>query len=258
MSTAPWLEVETREDLGTLANNGIAVLSLQTSLSKAEINARIVPKLLIRMAREQSWRSFILGHDSDKVFRWNAADFRRFIESPRPGGCQTPIHVLERMVRDTDAWPVFLELTRGEPGGANNPQGNNQWNEVKYHDVILDQEPPATIPIPASRKPPCGNSTSYVLRQLENGRRLKSGEVLPARPDLLARVKAGEITPHAAAVLGGFDGKSITIPADPNLAVRRLVKHFRGDALEALIRGLANWAGIALADGGGDHEEPAP
>lgn len=106
------------------------------------------------------------------------------MRTDRPGGCQTPIHVLERMVRDTDAWPVFLELTRGQPGNpAHGEQPRTEAGKFegrKCDIVTLTEEPPATIPIPAGRKPPTGNSTSYVLRQLENGRRLKSGEVLPA------------------------------------------------------------------------------
>lgn len=90
--------------------------------------------------------------------------------------------MLERLVRDTDAWPVFLDLTRGERG---NPEHEDQprtetgrFESRKYDEITLTDGPPATIPIPANRKPPTGTSTSYVLRQLDRGKRLKSGEML--------------------------------------------------------------------------------
>lgn len=254
-----------RPATGRMAANGMMVRMLQTALSRAESNANSIPGLIIQIVEREMWRAFSLPDEG--VHSWNAAQFREFIESPRSeGGCHTPIYVLERMLRPAEnekpidpvrsaAWAAFLKLTRGESGA---PEGNRNAvrieAETKYHDVILCPEPPATIPITANRKPPCGNSTSYVLRQLERGRKLKTGEVIPARPDLLERVKAGEITPHAAAVMGGFDGKSITIPAEPKAAVRRLVKHFQGDDLEELIRGLANWAGVELAGTANDND----
>jgi hypothetical protein len=41
----------------------------------------------------------------------------------------------------TPAWEAFLELTRGTPGGNNNPAGVNQYTaeeEVKVDNVNLD------------------------------------------------------------------------------------------------------------------------
>ena len=74
------------------------------------------------------------------------------------------------------------------------------------------------------------------------------GEALPARPDLLERVRKGELTPHAAAVAAGYVRPKITMEADPVRASRVLVKHFQGEALTTLLRELANWAGYELTE----------
>jgi hypothetical protein len=102
--------------------------------------------------------------------RWRALD------------AQTPLYVLERLLRGTDAWEALAELTRGEPGGANNLEGNNQYTEkeVNCDNVTVDLSPDPAPP------PPTGNSVSYALRCLKK-----------KRPDLYERVKDGELSSHA-------------------------------------------------------------
>lgn len=215
---------------GVLAYNASMVGMLQSCLSHLDSSLGTIPDLMKMIAEGACWREFKFP-DAD-VVRWNAADFREFIEARRPAGCETPIGVLERALRGTDAWPIFVRLMRGEPGGLNNPEGKNQWNEVNRDNVTVDQPDPDTIPFapepaPAPsprdyrREAPTGNSVSYKLRQLERGRGEK-----PARPDLLARVRAGELSAHAACVLAGYIEKAITVPADPRAAARRLALHF--------------------------------
>jgi hypothetical protein len=211
------------------------------------MNVNTIPKLILRIISEESWREWIVPETGVMVKRWkmNTADFREFIEAPRPEGCQTPVHVMERLIRDTPAWEPYLRLTRGKPGA---PEGNQ--NAVKEEggtnrNNITDCFP-ATIPLSTDvprpvrvrnyeRESKQGTSVSYTLRRLENN-----------RPDLLDRVKAGEISPNAAAVKAGFRDEAITIPKDPLKASRRLLKHFEGDALITLVTELANHAGLKL------------
>ncbi len=209
---------------GQLRNNGMQVLALQTALSRSETNLGLIPKLVQQMAREEAWREYTLA-DQGEIFHWTPAQFRRFIESPRTaGGCETPIHTLERCCHGTNAWETFLDLVRGQPGsppGGNNPNGVNQHSEpeeVNYDNVIVNQ--PADPPKP----PPCGNSVSYTVRRLKR-----------ERPDLFERVKAKEMTANAAALEAGFREKQITIPADPRKAARRLVRHFSREEFSALV-----------------------
>ena len=63
------------------------------------------------------------------------------------------------------------------------------------------------------------------------------------RPDILARMQAGEFKSfRQAGLAAGIVQPTAQIPLDPEKAVRALVRHFQGDALRALIRGLAEWA----------------
>ncbi len=96
-------------------------------------------------------------------------------------GCQTPLYVLERMLRDTDAWPAFLELTRGESGNEVSERDDSGRYKPKCDDITQWDSPPATIPIVSDRKPATGTSTSYLLRQLDRGRKVRGGEPIPAR-----------------------------------------------------------------------------
>lgn len=226
-----------KKDLGRLANNGMAVQSLQGALSKSETLSDTVPMLIKRLDRENGWREFLFSDKPDQVFHWNAAEFRKFIESPRPAGCETPLHILERMLHGTDAYEVFYRLTRGEPGGNNNPYGRagKPEQEVINCDNVTVDSPDPTQP---NKPPATGNSVSYAIRTLSR-----------KRPDLYEKVKAGEMTANAAMVEGGFRETQITIPADPRKAARRLVKHLTREQFSELVdEALKHYVGEAKAD----------
>ena len=84
----------------------------------------------------------------------------------------------------------FMNDTRAESGGANNPEGKNQHSEVKCDNITLDQ--------PKPDKPPTGNSTSYAFRRLRNHPETIR-KLLVNEPNLLARFNHamnGEAKPH--------------------------------------------------------------
>jgi hypothetical protein len=237
-------------DMGRLAANGMMVRQLQSALSHADSNARTIPMLVKNLDRDDAWQIYVFPDSigMDPV-QWTKKQFRDFIETPRPKGCGTPIGLLARMLEDTDAWEILLKLTRGEGGGPNNPEGlggKSHKSIVNRHIMTVDNAPtspsPDVIPFdPAvstpSPPPPRqrnyaresrqGNSVSYAVRRLGKH-----------RPDLLERVRAGELSAHAAMVEAGFIEKSITIPDEPAAAARRLLRHFQGDRLAHLIREL--------------------
>ena len=224
---------------GVLAYNASKIGMLQSCLSSLDSSLGTVPNLIRDIEEGECWRIFKFP-DSD-IVRWNAAEFRRFVEAPRPRGCETPIHVLEQALRGTDAWEVFLRLTRGAPG---NPTGANQYTQG-IRDIVTDStEAPATIPISPevprprqrdySREAATGNSTSYTLRRLER-----------SAPELLERVRTGELTPHGAAVKAGLAEPKITVPKHPERAARVLGRHFTGDRLNLLIEALERIARAA-------------
>lgn len=66
-------------------------------------------------------------------------------------------------------------------------------------------------------------------------------------PEILNRMKAGEFrSVRQAALEAGIVRPTITLPLAPLAAVRLIAKYFKDDALEALLRGLADWAGYEL------------
>lgn len=228
-------------DRGTLANNYMFVRGLQSALSVSETNKNAVLAALKRVMLEDCWRHWLTAEG--KEFRWNAADFRRFIESPRPTGCQVEISFVRGMLRDTPLAEPFEDLIRGEPGGNNNPYGRaGKPDEVINRDIVTVDYDPSIIPFAPSppephardydREAPTGNSVSYALRRLKT-----------QRPDLHEKVQAKKLSPNAAMVEAGFRKPTISLPVDPDAAVRLIVKHFQGDALTGLIDGLVNWSG---------------
>jgi len=70
---------------------------------------------------------------------------------------------------------------------------------------------------------PDGNSVEYALLRLRKD-----------RPDLHAKVKAGELTAHSAMRKAGFRLKTFSVPLDPDRAAKILAKQF-GDRLPDLI-----------------------
>lgn len=75
---------------------------------------------------------------------------------------------------------------------------------------------------------PTGNTEQAAIRRLRKD-----------RPDLLERVKEGALSAHRAMVEAGFRRQTITIPNDPQAAARRLLRHFEGERLAALMRALS-------------------
>lgn len=248
MATAFLADGVAPEDLGRLTNNYTYVLCLQSSLSRSDTNLKAVPEALEAIIEDNAWRAFRLP--DGRIVR-NSADFRRFIEAPRPEGCQTQLHVLRQMVAGSAVEGEVERLLRGTPGATKgevrNPYGvdGKPQEEINRNNgtVNLPGDEPTIIPIPDprvrdyARESKQGNSVGYTLRRLEKH-----------APDFLDRVKRGELSPHRAAIEAGLKDDIFSVPAVPRKAARVLVRHFRGEDLAELIDLLAD----ALAGERGD------
>jgi hypothetical protein len=222
-------------DPGTLANNGTLVRMFQSAISQADENMEIIPRLIRRLIKTNAWREWTTpdGHP------FRPHDFRRFIEAKRPGGCETDLNLLDTILRGTDAYPDFLKATVGTPGGANNPDGLGGWSNKTIADADLvnadnmsidknRQSSDRTEAAPAPRVPH-GTSLSYTLRRLQK-----------QAPELAAKVLAGDLTAHRAAVQAGFAEDSITVPKK-NIpqAGGRLYKNLGPEGAEDLVLDLS-------------------
>lgn len=232
MPDPEWLDRLDPEEARRLTWNGSRVQALQNALAQLKSRADTVPDLVEEVIQEGCWLRWV--DSRNRPFSHSKAEFRRFIESPRDeGGCDTPLHRLLEVVKGTPSIDVVNEALRGTQGGDNNPFGRSGKPEPEINrDIITVDFPadsePQILPIKPrdySREAPTGTSVSYALRRLGK-----------ARPDLLDRIRSGELSPGKAMVEAGFKLRSITVDDDPERAGRRLLRHFRGDRLEALIR----------------------
>lgn len=220
-----------------LSANAMVVGMLQSALSNLDTNLAVVPDLLIELDHGDCWRVFKFA-DQRKETRWKPRQFREFIEAPRPDGCETSIAVLEQALRGTAAWETFLRLTRDEHGGSRNPFGRSgKPEEINRDNVTVDSsepEPPATLPFSPgkprdyTREAPTGNSTSYALRRLSKD-----------APELLERVRAGELSPNAAMVRAGLRKPHLQVKDDPEALAAYLLRKWDRERIAALLRSLA-------------------
>lgn len=221
------------DDPGRLANNGMFVKMLQTALSRSDTNLNTIPGLILDIINLGRWRAW-LTPDGEEI-RWSAADFRRFIEAPRPHGCQTPITLVRKILAGTDTLPRFEELIRGEvgaaPGEVRNPYGVKGKPEQEINcDNITHNLSPETIPFPVrNTPPPTGTSTSYAIRRLRDH-----------APELLERVRAGELTANAAMVKAGFRKPLLQAPDDPERLAAYLLRKWDRDRIGLLMNALAD------------------
>lgn len=191
---------------GELANNGIMIMCLTRAVRSGESAFATAPPLITETLEKGAWRHWT---DAGGPHAYAADRFQEFVEAQPPRGLGVTLAVVESLLKpDSRAWVLFHEAIRHQVG---RPQ--------TIRDNITDFSGPDIVPFPASQ----GTSASYAIRRL--------GSV----PELLERVKAGELSSHAAMVAAGFRERSITIPDDPEKAARRLLRHFQGDRLAILI-----------------------
>lgn len=122
--------------------------------------------------------------------------FEAFVTTPPLEGLGTSVRTIRNLIRDDPEAIELLDRALERPTGK---AGHNV-------DNVNVKEP---------EERPDGNSAQQAIRKLRKD-----------RPDLLERVKAKELTPHAAMIEAGFRVRQIQVPAVPAIAARRLAKHF--------------------------------
>ena len=187
-----------------------------SALGSSEANIGAVTGSLKTVMRGECWRQW--ATPEGKEVSWNPADFRLFLESPRPSGCQTRIDFVRWAVRGSGIEDDFEDLIRGTPGGANNPTPAQQPMTGKFaptvnrDNVTVDGAPMAIplspdIPRPRvrdyTREAPTGNSVSYAIRRLKK-----------EAPELAEKVIKGDLSAYAASVQAGFKDRQVTVPVD--------------------------------------------
>lgn len=182
------------EDIGPLVDNWMAVEGLQRTVSAAPMQMRTFCSGLSIVIRQRAWVRFYNPHAKALVEYEPTRDgFIQFVTTKFPNGLGSTIDQLRQLLADFPNERALMEelLARG-PGGANNPYGCKGAPEpedtINHYAVMVDSGQ-GEAASPAEQ----GNSVGYAVRRLSR-----------ERPDLLDKVKAGELSCNAAMIEAGF------------------------------------------------------
>lgn len=164
----------------------------------------IVPVILKRVIERRLWAERC--DRNGKPF----ANFEAFVTHILWQGLESSIDDLRIFCRKH---PDVLKLVNGEvqPVAAH---GGDRTSAAKQGDNITLKQSRGTNP-------------TYALKRLKRD-----------RPDLAARVVAGELTPNAAAIEAGFRKRAFSVPDDPEAAADALVRRFGKGGIASLIAAL--------------------
>ena len=188
------------ENGNALLERDLVVRALHGQLARGEEGLSAVPKTLERVLVEESWRDRIDTHTRE---RFTFAHFAEFVTAPPLAGLGADVDLVQRLVRGTPTERLVRDALRRRSGGQTT-------GEMALDDVHARFN---------------GNRRGYLLGRLHR-----------ERPDLLARVDAGEISAYAAAVEAGFRRRTVTLCIDTaDDAVRALLRRFPPAELRAAL-----------------------
>jgi len=179
---------------------GLVIKSLAWSLSGSNVSLDDIPGLVIRIVDEDMWRKYAVPEREWEVAKFRS--FEEFVTTPMPVGLGISISALKDLChRDLQAKAAIDEaLKEDQPNGGDR-------RSVSF-----------SLSNRQSESPPTGGGTQTVaLRRLRKD-----------RPDLHAKVLAGEMSANAAAVEAGFRHRTLTVRADdPEQAARTLRRFYK-------------------------------
>lgn len=180
--------------------NAALVEALGSALREGEHGLKTGPALLVRVLREESWRSFVTQRGEPVEYR----RFEQFVTTPPLKGLGASMRLIKKLIDAIEddveriaAQDLLDQATQGKRGGSS----KINLNVVNIHNE-KDLERAS------------GTSKEAGLRRLRKD-----------RPDLHADVLAGTLSTHAAMVKAGFRQRKISVPlttaADAAKAIRR-------------------------------------
>lgn len=201
------------------------VNSLARSLASGNALAN-VPSLLKKVIADQMWRERFVTQTKQVI---TFKSFREFVEADPPEGLRTSVSLLIRICddyKDMEAVSLIAIEVGGKPGGNNNPygmMGKPDDNRINLSNTKVDS---------IVDKPTYGNTTDYTVRRLAK-----------KRPDLHAKLLAGQLSPNAAAIEAGFREKKFQLPTDPTAAGQYLAKRVDAEWMATMLEAYQNQAG---------------
>lgn len=186
-----------------LLENDSVVIALQFAVRDGETGLS-VPDLIKRVVGEDRWRDRIVKVTGE---RKTFPNFAAFVACHPPEGLGTKLETVKRLCRDDaealNAVDMALQDT-ARPG-----ERTDLFNNRKE----------------VAEAAPVGTTKQAAIRRLRKD-----------RPDLHARVLAGEVSPHAAMIEAGFRRPTVTVTLEPISFARLAVKHLTREQRFELIQ----------------------
>jgi hypothetical protein len=191
-----------------------AVDDLRQFISKGEYGLNAVPSLIKEIIRNEYWRERVV-QSSGAVAHFDR--FEQFVAEPPPDGVGADVPTLLRLCSgDVEAVELIDQVTQKGPGSHR----GNQHTTGKDNNIHL------------STPGPKGTDKRAALRRLRKD-----------RPDLHAKVLAGELTPHGAMVEAGFRPRAYRMPTTISGLVDAIRRHFTPEQIAELVRLLSQEVG---------------
>lgn len=200
-----------------LKENDSYVSELRSAIREGDIGLKHVPALLKRILKEERWKRRIVQQTNEMV---EFESFIDFVVTKPLQGLGADLDLIKRICgNDSEALDLIDQAVTGKPGG---PIGNRKRSSI--HNTTNDNIMVGIM----SNEPKQGTSRQYAFRRLRK-----------SRPDLHAKILAGEMTANAAMIEAGFREKRIAIPLHPERAARIIRRHFSGEQVRQLVELLA-------------------
>lgn len=175
------------------------VAALGSAVARGDASLGNVPGLLRRVLEEQLWQRFEVPGIGIVEYESTPDGFRKFVTTNPVQGLGASIKVIRKMIADDETALDAFDAALQNPVGYNITTQNGRSG---------------------------GTAITQALRRLRKD-----------RPDLLARVLDGELSPHAAAIEAGFRHPTATIQIDdPERIVATLKRRLDPDTLDAVIQ----------------------
>ncbi|MFE2297949.1 hypothetical protein ACFXAW_07110 [Streptomyces sp. NPDC059445] len=196
--------------------NAALVEALGSALREGEHGLKTGPALLVRVLREESWRSFVTQRGEEVENR----RFEDFVATPPLKGLGATMRLIDKLIESiedsslrADAQNLLdVALQRGHGGDR-----RSDHLRFKLDNIQLENETKVAAP--------SGTSRDAGLRRLRKD-----------RPDLHAEVLAGRLSTHAAMVEAGFRRRKISIPIGaPADAAKALRRNLEPDQIKELV-----------------------
>ena len=199
--------------------NAALVEALGSALREGEHGLKTGPALLVRVLREESWRSFVTQRGDQVEHR----RFEHFVTTPPLKGLGANMRLIEKLIDSLEepderaqAQNLLDEALQRAHGGDRRSEGS----DFKLDNIQLERGMGA----------PSGTSREAGLRRLRKD-----------RPDLHAEVLAGRLSTHAAMLNAGFRKRKVSIPvASPAAAAKALRRNLEPDQIKELVKLLAD------------------